>query len=530
MPISDINKNRLILVYAIIVVIFFVIIFRLFQLSLLGDQVKVKGIYNFNNISRRANIFDRNKILVATDLKTKSLYISSVLVKDPQSIAKGLVGVFPELSYNELLRKIISGRNKKDWILIRRNVTPSQEDQVKDLKKAGLLFEEDSIRVYPQKSIFSHLVGYVDLDRNGLAGIEMQYNKKLLRDEEDIELAADIRVQDILEDELKNAIEEFRAQAASGLIMNVTNGEILAISSLPSFDPNVQFVANDNSRFNRVTGGVYELGSIFKIFTNAIAFDKNLVKITDSFDVTNPIKYGRFTINDDHPFKGEMTVDEIFSHSSNIGTVQIAQKIGVENQKEYFKKFGFLKKLNTEFPGLGKPIYPRSWRDINLYTISYGHGIAVTPLHIATAAAAIVNGGILYDPSFLKLKESPEGERIIKESTSMIMRDMMRKVVVEGTGKKADIEGYEVGGKTGTANKVEGKGYNERQTIASFLAVFPMSKPKYLVYVVLDHPNYSFNTGGMVSAPVAGRIIRNIAPILDAYPVSSKNNNDQKNN
>jgi cell division protein FtsI (penicillin-binding protein 3) len=194
------------------------------------------------------------------------------------------------------------------------------------------------------------------------------------------------------------------------------------------------------------------------------------------------------------------------------------KKIGVDAQKDFLKKIGLLKKLDTEFPGLGKPIYPRLWREINLYTISYGHGIAITPLHIATATAAIINGGTLYNPSFLKLKEQPSGKKVVKESTSTLMRSMMRKVVVDGTGRNADIEGYEVGGKTGTANKAEGGKYNERQTIASFVAVFPISQPRYLVYVVFDHPNYTFNTGGMVAAPVAGRVVRNIAPILGVRP------------
>ncbi len=483
-----------------------------------GDKVKIRFIYDANKINRRGDIVDRNDVLVATDLKTKSLYVSSVLVKDASDMAKGLAGIFSDLTYNEVLKKIIAGKKGKDWILIRRNVTPSQAEQVQNLKKAGLIFEEDSIRVYPQRSIFSHLVGYVDLDRKGLSGIEMQHNKQLIKDEEKLQLAGDIRIQDILENELQNGLIEFKAKAASGIIIDVNTGEILAISSLPSFDPNLQHEASQNERFNRITNGVYELGSIFKIFTNAAAFEHNLVKMTDSYNVADPIKYGRFTITDDHPFKGEMTVEEIFSHSSNIGTVQIAQKIGIENQKDFLKKLGFLNKVDAEFPGLGRPIYPKTWRDINLYTISYGHGIAITPLHIAMATAAVANGGILYKPSFLKLNDKPEGKRVMKESTSQLMRIMLRKVVTDGTGKKSDIEGYEVGGKTGTANKVEGKGYNEKQTIASFIAVFPISEPKYLVYVTFDQPNYSFNTGGMVAAPVAGRVIRNIAPILGVYP------------
>ncbi len=521
MAIAELKKNRLIFVYFCIIAVFSLIILRMFYLAVSGDKVKLSFIYDLNKINKRGDIIDRNGVLVATDLKTKSLYVSNILVKDPTFIAKGLATIFPDLPYQEILKKISDkkgNRSNKGWVLIRRNVTPAQEERVQNLKMAGLLFEDDRIRVYPQRSILSHLVGYVDLDRHGLAGIEMQYDNNLLRNEEKIQLAADVRIQDVLNNELLGGIEEFKAKAASGLVMDVTNGEILALSSLPSFDPNLQQEASQDERFNRVTNGVYELGSIFKIFTNANAFDENLIKMEDVYNVSDPIKYGRFTIKDDHPFKGEMTVAEIFSHSSNIGTVQIAQKIGIDSQRDFLRKIGFLKKVDVEFPGLGRPIFPKVWRDISLYTISYGHGIAITPLHIATATAAIANGGLFYNPSFLKLKKQPDGKRVIKESTSAIMRLMLRKVVVEGTGRNSNVEGYELGGKTGTANKAEGGGYNERQTVASFIAVFPMSQPKYLVYVVLDHPNYSFNTGGMVAAPIVGRVVRNIAPILGVMP------------
>lgn len=515
---TEIKKNRLAFVYCCILALFFIIIIRMFFIVLSGDQVKISGIYNSGKIIKRGDIFDRNGIIVATDLKTKSLYVSSILVKDPAAIAKAVSEIFTDLSYQEVLKKINDGKNNKSWILIKRNLTPNQSEQVQNLKIAGLLFEDDSIRVYPQKSIASHLVGYVDLDRKGLAGIEMQYDKKLEKGKDEIKLAMDVRVQDILNDELNKGIIEYRAKAAAGIIMDVTNGEILALSSLPDFDPNIQHFAEPDQRFNRVTNGSYELGSIFKVFTNANAFEENLVKMEDVYNVKEPIKYGRFTIKDDHRVKDEMTVGEIFAYSSNIGTVQIAQKIGIENQKEFLEKMGLLKKIDVDFPGLGRPIYPKTWREINLYTISYGHGIAITPLHIATAVAAIANGGILYNPSFLKLKEQPKGERVIKESTSDIMRVMLRKVAMEGTGRGANIEGYEVGGKTGTAERAEFGGYNERQTIASFVAVFPISKPKYLVYVLFDRSNYIFNTGGMVAAPTAGKIIKNIAPILGIMP------------
>lgn len=492
-------------------------ILRMFFIVSFGDQVKVSGIYDPRLVDKRANIFDRNGVLVATDLKTKSLYISSVLVKDSKAIARGLDRIFSDLSYREILKKLSSGKNSKKWILIRRNLTPNQVDQVNGLQMAGLIFENDRVRVYLQKSIVSHFVGYVDLDRKGLAGMERQHHDSLTKGQ-DLQLSLDIRIQDILHDELLNGVKEFGAKAAAGIVMDVNNGEIIALSSLPEFDPNLQNEANSIQRFNRVTNGVYELGSVFKIFTNAMALDHDLIQRSDIYNVKNPIKQGRFTIRDDHYVKDELSVDEIFAYSSNIGTVKIAEKIGVDYQKEFLSKIGLLKKVEADFPGLGRPIYPKKWRPINLFTISYGHGIAVTPLHLANAVSAIVNGGKLFQPSFLKLETYPNGKRIIKESTAAAVRKMMRKVVQEGTGRKANVTGYNVGGKTGTAERAEFGGYNKRQTMASFVAAFPMSKPKYLVYVMFDRPDYTFNTGGMVAAPVAGRVIKNIAPMLGVRP------------
>ena len=515
----EIKKGRLAVIYGCILAVFLLIIVRMVFIVTFGDKVKISGLYDSSNSRKRADIYDRNGVLVATELKTKSLYVSSVLVRDVDIVARGLASIFSDLTYDEIHKKISHNKSSKQWILIRRNLTPNQVEKVQNLKLAGLLFEEDRIRVYPQKSITSHYIGYVDLDRHGLSGMEMQYDRQLMLGNS-VTLALDVRIQDILHDELVNGIEEFKAKAAAGIVTDVNTGEVLALSSIPDFDPNLQYEASPDQRFNRVTNGVYELGSVFKIFTNANAFEDDLVKTTNIYNVKDPIKYGRFTIKDDHPYKDEMTVTEIFAHSSNIGTVKIAEKIGAKRQKDFLENMGLLKKVEAEFPGLGRPIYPRNWREISLFTISYGHGIAITPLHLVLAAGAMANGGTLYKPSFIKINEQPKGRRVIKESTSAIMRELLRNTALEGTGKKADIEGYEVGGKTGTANRAESGGYNERLTMASFVAVFPISQPKYLVYVIFDRPNYIFNTGGMVAAPVAGRVVKNIAPLLGVKPKS----------
>ena len=517
---DELGKGRVRFLYFCLVLAFVFVAFRLVVVVVSGDKVFVNTFYDPNKNRKRANIVDRNGVIVATDLKAKSLYISTVLIKKPDVIAKELVEIFPELKYQDIMKKI-SSKKDHNWLLVKRGVTPKEQEAVQSLKMAGLIFDDDLVRIYPQKSILAHIVGYVDLDRKGLAGAEMAYDKSL-REGKDLQLAMDVRLQDVLSDELARGIEKYKAMAASGLIMDVTNGEVLAVASQPNFDPNRQMEASQNERFNRATYGVYELGSIFKIFTNTMAFEDNLVKMTDSYDVTNPVKYGRFTIKDDHPIKGYATVAEIFAHSSNIGTIEIAKKIGVTRQKNMLEKFGLLSRIESDFPALSKPIYPKIWREINLYTIAYGHGIAVTPLHMATAVSGIVNGGILHQPSFIKLEKEPSGRRIIKSSTSQTMRQMLRNVVLNGTGKNADIVGYEVGGKTGTAERAEFGRYSASKTMASFIAVFPISSPKYLVFVSFDRPNYSFNTGGMVAAPVAGKVIQGIAPILGIKPISAE--------
>lgn len=514
----EIKKSRLVFVYFCILALFAIIILRMIFVVISGDKVKISGLYDPNNNGRRADIYDRNGVMIATDLKTKSLYINSALIKKPEDIARGLSHIFPDINNKEILKKIAAGRKQKDWILLRRNLTPMQVNAVIDLHIAGLIFQDDRARIYLQKSTTSPIVGYTDLDRRGLAGVEMQYDRNLRNADNNLNLALDIRIQDILHNELLSGMESFKAKGAAGIVMDVNTGEVLALASLPSLDPNLQQEANRDQRFNRITTGAYELGSVFKIFTNAIAFEENLVKMNDVFSVREPIKYGRFTITDDHFFKDELTVGEILAYSSNIGTIKIAEKIGAEKQKDFFNRAGLLKKVEVEFPGLGRPLFPKIWREINLFTISYGHGMAVTPLHLAMATAAVVNGGILYQPSFVKLDEQPNGKRIISEKTSKIMRQMLRKVVAEGTGRNANVDGYDVGGKTGTAEMVESGGYNQRQTISSFIAAFPIAEPRYLVYVLFDRSNSAFNTGGMVAAPVAGKVIRGIAPLLGVYP------------
>lgn len=510
------NKNRLFFIYFCIFIGFLAVGARLTFLVVLSDKKDLKKIYQTKGVEKRSNIVDRNGIIVATNLDIKVLYANSDLIRDPKDVAKKLTDAFPQLNYSRLLKRL-SNKSRDGWIFVKRNVTPKEEKIINNLAIAGLIFENDKVRVYPQKASLSHVVGYTDLDGNGISGIEKQYDQLLKTKKENLQLTIDIRIQDILNHELKSAIKKYKASAAFGIIMDVTNGEIIALSSLPNFDLNNQSTAGKKEKFNRATYGVYELGSVFKVFNHAHALDKKLVRLKGSYSVKDPIKYGKFKIDDDHKDKNTLTVQEIFTHSSNIGSVKIAQNFSPKEQKKFLAKLGLLKKLDMDYPSLGKPILPRKWGEISRATISFGHGIAVSPLHLIKAFSGVVNDGKLVNPAFVKSDLEIESKQVIKKETSNIIKKLLRKTVLEGTGKNAKVEGYQVGGKTGTAEKAERGGYNKRKTLASFVATFPTNEPKYALFIGIDSPNSTFNTGGMVAAPVAGKVIKNIAPILGGF-------------
>ena len=326
--------------------------------------------------------------------------------------------------------------------------------------------------------------------------------------------------------ELSAAMETFQAKAAAGLILDVNSGELLSMVSLPDFDPHNSNAASDFAKFNRNTLGVYEMGSTFKSFTVANALDDGVVKLTDGFDATKPIKRARFMIRDSHPEARWLTVSEIYMHSSNIGTVQIADAVGVQRQQEFLSRLGLMDSLQVELPERASPLLPASWSGISSATVSFGHGMAVTPLHLARATAALVNGGVLQPVTLLKQGNGqvPQGTRVISERTSQDMRRLMRKVVEKGTGRKADVQGYLVGGKTGTAEKASAGGYDRDAMLSSFVSAFPMNDPKYLVLVVLDEPQgtketFGYATAGWTAAPVVSRVISRLGPMMGLVPV-----------
>jgi cell division protein FtsI (penicillin-binding protein 3) len=470
----------------------------------------------------RADIVDRNGVLLATNLKTASLFADPRKIADPANAAHRLVEILPDLSEEVIAARLGSG---KSFVWLRRNLTPRQQFEVNRLGIPGLDFEQEEHRVYPHGRLAGHIVGFTNVDNVGLSGIEMSMDAAIAGGSTPLRLSIDIRVQQILRQELAGQIEKFKAIGGGGVVLDVESGEVVAMVSLPDFDPNAAGQAADDTRFNRMTLGVYELGSVFKIFNHAIALETGVATFASSYDATKAIRVSRFTISDFHPEKRWLTVPEIFQHSSNIGSAKIALDIGAEDQRKYLGHLGLLRRTSIELPEQATPMYPSRWREINTMTISFGHGIAVSPLHLTSAVAAVVNGGILR-PATLIEHDAPasDGVQVFSAATSDRMRRLLRLVVETGTGRNADAKGYLVGGKTGTAEKQVNGSYKRNALISSFVGVYPITAPRFVVFAMLDEPkgikeSYGYATGGWTAAPVVRGVVARMAPLFGIAPL-----------
>lgn len=473
----------------------------------------------------RADIVDRNGEILATNLEVQSLYADPAKVLDPAAAAAALVRVMPELSEAEVRARLEGGRR---FVWVKRKLTPEQVWRVNALGLPGLGFETEQERIYPQGRLAAHVVGFTDPDGKGLAGIEHAFDARLsdpARGSEPLALSLDLRVQHALTDEISRAVERFTAKAGAGLVLDVETGELLALASLPDFDPNHGAAAGEEQRLNRISQAVYELGSIFKIFTVAAALEAGVADLDDTYDARKPLKAARFLIRDDHPQNRVLSVPEVFIHSSNIGAARMALDIGGERQQAFLRAAGLMRPASVELPEVGRPILPDRWREVRTMTVAYGHGIAVSPLQAASAVAAVVNGGHLIPATLIAKPDGHEtlGHRILSEQTSRDMRRLMRLAVTEGTGEQAAVPGYRLAGKTGTAEKAVAGGYARKALLSSFVGVFPGDAPRYLVFVMLDEPTGTketayFETGGWTAAPAVGRVVSRIAPMLGVAP------------
>ncbi|MEQ1789536.1 MAG: penicillin-binding protein 2 [Rickettsiales bacterium] len=486
-----------------------------------SDQVELRG---SKQSLQRGNIVDRNGVLLATSLMTASVYVNTKEFKDANYAARRLAKIL-SMDKKLLLRRLESG---KSFVWIKRNITPKEQQQVNDLGIPGISFQAEEKRVYPYGNMLSHMIGYVGMDNKGLSGIERQFDNRLRATElnnEPFALSVDVRLQSILHEEMSSAFEEFNAVGAAGMILDIKSGEVLSMVSLPDFNPTVLAKNNSAARFNRVTLGSYEMGSTFKSFTMAMGLDYGVTTMKEGYDATNPLKVSTFTIRDDHAQKRFLNVPEIFAYSSNIGTAKMALDVGGKRQKEFLGKIGMLEPVDIEFPEISRTQFPENWKEINIATIAYGHGIAVTPLHLVRGIATLVNGGTLQHLTLLKNgnKNKGKGKVVISQETSKNIRRLLRLVVDHGTGKNSDVAGYRVGGKTGTAEKVTSGGYSQSANLASFVATFPVDDPKYVVLVMIDEPKgnkstHGYATGGWVSAPAVGRVIARMGPMLGIKP------------
>jgi len=482
----------------------------------------------------RPDILDRNGEILASDVMTPSLFAEPRRIIDADEASELLTAVIPDLDEPDVRERLSS---KRGFVWLKREISAKQQKEVHDLGLPGVGFLTENKRVYPNGNEASHVVGHVNVDNQGIAGIEKWLDGRGLADlhragfasdnnQRPIELALDLRVQHAMHDELLAARAKFKAIAAAGLVLDVRTGEIVSMVSVPDYDSNNPKQALDPTRINRLTTGVYEMGSTFKALTIGMGLDSGKMNLSTTFDARMPLRYGRFHISDYHAQNRVLSIPEIFTYSSNIGAARVALRVGVEEHRAFLKKMGQLDRLRTELPESAEPIVPRRWGELNTVTIAFGHGLSVAPLQAVMGVAALMNGGLLIPPTFLKRSEKEAraiAKRVVKPETSMQMRYLMRLNAEKGSASKVDVKGYYVGGKTGTAEKVINGRYSKTRLLTDFMAVLPSDNPRYLLLIMLDEPQglpetHNFATAGWNAAPTAAKVIARIAPLLGIEP------------
>ena len=524
-------RPRIMLTMAVFFSIYAVIAGRI---AWLGMQDIEEGVSLQSRVTAsRPDIVDRNGEVLATDINTASLFAEPRRIVDANEALEKLLTVLPDLDVERTYNRL---RSDAGFIWLRRQLSPRQQQAILQLGIPGIGFRTEKRRFYPGGATAAHVLGLVNVDNKGIAGIEKYIDDQGLadlqatglavaKDLEPVRLSLDLRVQHIIRDELMQAMERFKAIGAGAVVMNARTGEIVAMASVPDFDPNNPYNAHEKDRLNRMSGGVYEMGSTFKGFTLAMALDAGTATLNSRFDASRPIQIARHTIRDFHGKGRVLTVPEVFIYSSNIGTARMAETLSTQEHRAFFRKIGLLDRMTTELPEVARPTEPSEWKRIHQITISFGHGVATTPLQTAMSAAAMLNGGTLIQPTFLPRSEEQAmatGTRVIKPTTSEAMRYLFRLNVEKGSGRRAEVPGYFVGGKTGTAEKVVNGRYSNSVRFNAFLAGFPAHDPEYVVLVILDEPKPEkpgmSATSGLNTAPVVGNIIRRSAALLGVKP------------
>ena len=483
----------------------------------------------------RPDVVDRNGELMATDVSTVSVFAEPRRLIDKDEAVELLTAVLPDLDAKELRERIGS---KKGFVWVKRAITPKQQAEVYRLGLPGVGFLPDVKRIYPNGPIAAHVLGYANIDNIGIAGIEKYIDRQGIgdlhgagldieaADFKPIQLSLDMRVTHALREEVAAGIAKFKAKAGGGAILDVTTGEVIALASLPDYDPNNPIDAQDPTRINRLAVGVYEMGSTFKAISIAMALESGKVNLNSRIDARENMRYGRFTIHDFHAQHRVLTVPEVFTYSSNIGTARMALMVGVEGHKAFLRKMGQLTRMVTELPENAQPLVPANWGELNTITIAFGQGLNVAPLQSMMAVGALANGGMLIKPTFLKRSEEEakaEAVRVVRPETSEALRYIMRLNAETGSARIANVAGYYVGGKTGTADKIVRGRYAKDRVFTTFMAISPADKPRYLFLVLLDEPQalpetQGFRTAAWNSGAVTSKIIERVGPLLGAPP------------
>ncbi|ABM45285.1 hypothetical protein H704_00862 [Bartonella bacilliformis Peru38] len=481
-------------------------------------------------LATRPDIIDRNGRLLATDIATYSLFAEPRRIIDVDETIELISTVLPKLDFQEIYKRL---KSKSGFSWIQRGLTPKQKQQIMALGIPGIGFRTEIRRFYPGGSVASHILGMVNVDNQGIAGMEKYIDDaglSVLRTSglttdmslNPVQLSIDVRVQTIVRDELIKAMKIYKALAAGAVILNIHTGEVLAMASVPDFDPGNPVDALKSDRLNRITAGAFEMGSIIKSFTTAMALDSEIFHLNSVIDASKPLQASKnYFIHDFHGKNRPLKLWEIFIYSSNIGSAKEALAVGVDGHRDFLKRFGLLDRMKVELPEVANPILPRQWRDINSMTISFGHGIAITPLQTIVGAAALMNNGWLIEPTLLKRTEAQAmkyAKQVLHPQTSQEMRYLYKLNSVIGSGRNAQVEGYRIGGKTGTAEKIENGKYSKTKNFNSFLAAFPIDNPSYVVLTIIDEPQPGegkrLATAGMNAAPVLANIIRRSASFL----------------
>ena len=524
---SKFRKIKLLICSVMLIMSFTIIGYRTISLASINkNNVSNKVYAEIENESitksLRGNIYDRNNKILATTINTLSLNVNpQEILNIDQTIAK-LIKIFPQLEEKVLYKKLNS--NKK-FINLLKEMSPREYVSLLNAGIEGLKIETKNKRIYPNNTLAAHILGATDIDGNGIAGIEKKFDSQL-QDGSNVTLSIHSGIQHITRTLLLDQIKKFKAEGGAGIIMNAKNGEVFSIVSLPDYNANNYNSILNYKLFNKATKGIYELGSTLKLITAAIAFDSNLINENDVFDVSKPLKVSSRIINDFHPLNYAINIPEVIVHSSNIGSAKIAEKFGSSTQLKYLRSLGLLSILSLEIPELGKPQVLIDKKVLSTMTISYGHGISITPMHLASATATIVNSGLKVNPTLIKGKTEKKNEVIISNKTSLKMKSIMRLVVSNkyGTAKKAEAPGYLIGGKTGTAEKIKPSGgYSKKENIVAFTGAFPMNDPEFIITIMIDNPkgqkfSFGHRTAGWVVAPIVKKLVTRVAPILGVNP------------